>query len=364
MKFAVIGDLHLGFQFGTERGEDSFKNAKCALDKSIGCDLVILMGDIFHDKIPKPEVMSRAIELFKSVKTPILTIYGTHERRQADSINPVQLLAKIGLLKLIHKECIQFGELAIHGLSGVPDNQARDEMKAWSPKPICGAFNILLLHQSFKEVIPEIPDDILTYADLPSGFQLILDGHIHWRQEDSSNGVPIVFTGSTVITQMKKLESTQSKGILLFEVVNNAIKNKTFVEVPQRPFYYIDLDVAGLKPSDAVNETIKKVDGNLKLGEKPQIKVKLKGELAEGFLATDIYTSQLEKRYAEKCFLSIDKTKVISSVMSEKAKLLLDLKTKQASIEDIGIDLLCQQLPKIDKAVVREWFEKLSELKS
>ncbi len=123
LKLAVLSDFHLGFGQGTERYEDSFKNASLALELAAksGPNLILLVGDIFHEKIPKPEVLAKAIEMFtkvgrllksnpllvkriknnkieevKKVISPMICIWGTHERRHAQSVNPVQLLEKTG----------------------------------------------------------------------------------------------------------------------------------------------------------------------------------------------------------------------------------------------------------------------------
>ena len=150
LKIAVISDTHLGFAYGTTRGKDAFENCKQAFKKALNkqANLILIPGDIFHQKIPRQEVLGEAIELFSSVKKsmkaiklktikktkekqvnklipPIITIYGTHERRHSDSTNPVHLLEKAGLLYNLHEESILLeidgDEIGIHGLSGVPE---------------------------------------------------------------------------------------------------------------------------------------------------------------------------------------------------------------------------------------------------
>jgi len=132
-KLAVISDTHLGFAYDTEKQEDSFSNFEQALNLALleQPRVILLGGDIFHDRIPKQEVLGKAIEIFtkanramkkkitviRKIKDgkvelekfqipPIIAIWGTHERRHKGSTNPVQILEKAGLLYCLHAESI------------------------------------------------------------------------------------------------------------------------------------------------------------------------------------------------------------------------------------------------------------------
>jgi DNA repair exonuclease SbcCD nuclease subunit len=212
LKIAVISDTHLGFAYGTLRGKDAFDNCKQAFQKVLDAkaDLILIPGDIFHEKIPRQEVLGETIELFSSIKKhfkspklitsktkdgitknktipPIITIYGTHERRHSDSTNPVHLLEKAGLVYNLHAESIQIelkgDRVGIHGLSGVPETYAKQSLSVWNPEPFKNCPNVLMLHQNFKELIPELETDYMELSDLPKGFDLFLLGHVHWNME-------------------------------------------------------------------------------------------------------------------------------------------------------------------------------------
>ncbi|MDP6845846.1 MAG: metallophosphoesterase, partial [Candidatus Nanoarchaeia archaeon] len=117
MRIAVIGDMHLGFDHHGLRKNDSFINAKEAFDIAISekVDLIIQTGDVFHERLPKPEVISPAIKLFNSLKKlntpklvtqvrnkqetlltqeipPVVLIYGNHEKRPPGYVNPLHVL--------------------------------------------------------------------------------------------------------------------------------------------------------------------------------------------------------------------------------------------------------------------------------
>ncbi len=396
MRIAVVSDLHLGFAQGTERGDDSFRNAAEAFSKALAerPDLVLVLGDIFHEKVPKPEVLGQAIEMFKSLRggmkadaklinyikdgkvsvenrvvPPILSIYGTHERRNVGSVNPVHILEKAGLLFYFHASSatVQIGEerIGLHGLSGVPDKYALDSLKKWNPQPFPSMANIIMFHQTFKELIPEVQQNVLKYADLPKGFDLFLLGHIHWAVRDKHPlfETPILIPGSTVRTQLKRIEAKTKKGFYLIRV-DRKVKEINFIELQGvREFFYEDMKVDGLKPSEIIlqlNEKVSKIIEYHNAPVKPLIRFKLKGKLAEGFIPTDLNFASISKKFT-RALIYIDRVKVESARLSERAKLLQDLKSQKISINELGMKLLLQNL-KLKDPVQRRKVNQLFEL--
>lgn len=399
MKIAVIADTHLGFSLDTERGEDSFRNAAEAFHKAIARkpDLILLLGDIFHDRVPKPEIIGRAIDLLKSVNKKvkkakvnrrlkgakdelldveipaIVSIYGTHEMRNVGNVNPIQLLEKAGLLVNMHAESLLIeagGEkIGLHGMSGVPDKYAREAIQTWNPKKFDQVTNIGLFHQTFKELIPEVGQEVASFSDLPAGFDLYLLGHIHWNVEDFHPAfkTPILVPGSTVRTQLRKIEGKKPKGFYIIETGKGKL-NAEFITLESiRKFYYELMILEDRKPSEIIGECSAKIKQILEYElsrEKPLIRFKFRGKLAEGFLPTDLNFSPLIKDFKDKSLLFFDKSSIESAKLSEKAKLLLDLKNKKLSIEQLGMQILLEKLkPKDseDEKLIEQLFSLLAE---
>jgi DNA repair exonuclease SbcCD nuclease subunit len=354
MRIAVIADTHLGYKYGTERGEDAFRNASYAFAKaeSYNPDVILLLGDIFDHRVAKPEVLSRAMALFKSLRTDVISIYGTHETRHKDAVNPVQLLEQAGLLKLLHKESISVENVNIFGMSGVHDTFAKEELRAWNPTPVPNMFNILLLHQTFKEDVPMLKN-ILSYSDLPK-FNLYLFGHIHDAKEKSISGAPILYPGSTVRTQLAK--QILPLGFYMLEISNNQLK-KEFVTIPTREYFHMSIPIDNYSPAEVIGILVTKIESVL--GNKPLVKVKLTGKLKEGFTPSDLQLSPVFKRFKDSCFLKIDKD-VESEQTEKRLSFLANLGREQKSIETYGMDLLCSRLGG-DKAKIVKIFECLSE---
>jgi DNA repair exonuclease SbcCD nuclease subunit len=308
-KIAIISDTHLGFKYDTELGQDAFENFKQAFELALkeNPDLFLFPGDIFDEKIPRPEVLGDVIDLFKefrrrhsktvtllkSVKKDgiseekkeipnFICIYGTHERRHSKSTNPVHLLEKAGLIYNLHAESIlmqiRSDKIGLHGLSGVPENYARIALQEWNPKAFDSAVNILTLHQNFKELLPELDKGYIEFSDLPAGFDLFVLGHIHWNMEfkHPSSGAPILVPGSTVVTQMTKKESDVEKGFYIVDIGREKGSIK-FHKIKIRPLHYFEIKADGLKPSDLYEKVQEIINGIKIKEEKPQVRINLKG---------------------------------------------------------------------------------------
>ena len=331
----LTSDFHLGYGYNTEREKDCF----FVLDEILKepADLILFAGDLFDSRVPRLEVLAEAMNFLSKLKekkseakfiecdkeinkralhgVPFISIYGNHERR-ANLINPIQSLEKAGLLINLHCQKIVFelnGEkIAIHGMSYVPEKYSRDVLTEWNPKPVPDAKNILLLHQNIEPFIYSPLEDVnLKISDLPRGFDIILNGHIHFRNIVQIGNGKLLMPGSTIPTQLNKKESEIRKG---YFILNREVK---FKEIKQRDFYY---KVAERK--EEIEEFLK----NLKKSElKPIIKIKIKN-------TSSLDLNIIEKKYREKGIL-IFKKEMERSFEKQKTEIL----RKQMSLSLIHI---------------------------
>lgn len=329
MRIALLGDLHLGFDFDGPRREDSFRQAQEALKLASEADLILLAGDIFDSRIPRQEVWARSLELFESLKgrNRIVAIAGTHERRNKSYTNPVQALEAGGFVRYLHLQTAKFDDLevAVHGMSGVPERYARLVLEKWDPRPLDGYLNILMIHQNLREYIYQGEDSTdLAMGDLPK-FDLIVAGHIHVRDvTETPKGSRLVLPGSTIRTQLKKGEE-DPKGVTFWEDGTiNFVPLKT-----QRPFHHLTLDFKEASPDEVkarVKEAIKGLDG--------LVRVNLRGTLAKDFVPSDVVL-----KIQFKGILSIGK-----NLTSEKYELerdrLVKMRRQELSPEELGIQIL------------------------
>jgi len=340
----IASDFHLGYDYGTEREKDPY----FALDEILGTDgieLIIFAGDLFDSRVPRLEVFSEAMQFLSKLKCkkngsqvkliesekqlspralegiPFISVYGNHERR-AELVNPVQALDRASLLVNLHCQKIVFEvdgkKIAIHGMSYVPEKYARGVLSAWNPKPVEGAINILLMHQNIEPfVYSDLEDVYLKISDLPTGFDYVINGHIHWHNEVKIGENKLLMPGSTISTQLNKKESELRKGYFMLDPSNNMVK---FNEIKQREFI--------LSSVDNVDEIKKLLDGLEKKELKPIVKFKIRN-------ASSIDLNLIEKNYSDKAIMVFQR-EVSKSFDKQKTEIL----RKQMTAEEYGMQLI------------------------
>ncbi len=246
-RIAVVGDTHFGFAHGTERSEDCYEQARRAFIAAIEekPDVIVLTGDVFDTPIPRQETLARAAQVLSAAARapesqarllepqqahapikgiPIVAIHGTHERRIKGLTNPLHVLSNAGTILYLQNSTFVFEKdgalLAFSGFGGVPEAHALVALKeVVNPKPRSGARNVLLFHQSVRPFVFTKEREGFTIEDLPAGFDLYVDGHIHWGfVEKHPCGAPILFSGSTIVTQVRKNEAGVDKSVWIIDI--------------------------------------------------------------------------------------------------------------------------------------------------
>jgi len=296
MRIAILGDFHFGYD---RFYDDSFVQAEAALSKAQEeADLILIAGDIFDARVPKQEVIARALELFTKLHKKVIAIPGTHERRPHGFVNPVDILVKAEVVENCHARPVIFekdGErVAVYGLAGVPEEYAKVALERLAPKPVEGAFNIFMFHQNLKEVMPVVEHG-LTMDDLPAGFDLYIDGHIHSKCELEKGGKKLLIPGSTVITQVRKEEKVKG-----FYVYDTKQRVQTYIAIQTRPFISISLK---LNPGASLKEQVAAQLSSLDFSKKPIVRFDID---ANGTSLDQAEINNLKASYSELCHLFIN----------------------------------------------------------
>jgi len=376
MKISFLSDFHLGYAWNTELEQDSFEQAEEAIEKALDSDLIILCGDIFDTRIPKTDVWARAMHILskpilaenkgmslvrsdKDLKKiskrtlkriPVIAIHGTHERRGKGLINAIEALEHAGLLIHLHCNFIVFEKegkrVAIHGMSGVPERYAKDVLEHWNPKPVENCFNILLLHQSIEPfVYSPLEPPSLNLSNLPRGFDLIVDGHLHTRNKIKIDGSILLFPGSTVVTQLKREESENPRGFYKIDI-NIKGFDVEFVELKNaRKFFYEEVELSESIPiRDQIESRINNILlNNYNFEKSPMIRIKITGRETS---VIDKEIKEIEKKYSEKAILKIVR-ELRSSEVDEKIEFMRNLMEKKLSVEEIGLKVLLDNLEEL-----------------
>ena len=353
IRIGVISDQHFGLARNSERAEDCWEGAEEAFQKAENCDLIIIPGDIFNERIPRPEDWAKSLKLFSSIKIPIVAIHGNHERRGRGLINCVQGLEHAGFLKHLHCESVTYKikgkNISVHGMSAVPEAYAKEVLEQWDPKPVKGSYNIFVIHQSIDPYIfnPKEPPS-LKLEDLPKGFDLYISGHIHWAEKTEVMGKPFIIPGSTVTTQVNKSEAKNHKGFFIVELMGNAGGETeiNFVELENvRNVFYKDFKVN----SEKVSDVLEKIDdylGRINEKKKPLVRVRVIGKIGKG---EELNFFQLKEKYREKMFLSIS-SRVSEEELENKMKFLKDIRESRISVEEMGFRILRENMKELKTA--------------
>jgi DNA repair exonuclease SbcCD nuclease subunit len=390
MLLGLFSDTHLGFG-SDERFEEAFARFDEAIEifKERNVDFILHAGDLFDEAVPNQEVWHKTMycfnknnskltkmkkfylgnELEVTVKgIPIIAIHGTHEFRGKDFSNALDVLEEANCLLHLHaghvlleskSDGMSVEKVFVHGLGGVPEKNAKMVLEKYSPKPFPNATNLLLLHQSFKEFLPFNDDSIasLSLGDLPEGFDFIIDGHLHWSDEQNVDGKKFLLTGSTIFTQMKNLESEKEKGVFIFDTAKKRLEFVPFLN--QRKLFYQKIVFKNAQPEEVVSAVSEKVDSILsnRFEMKPLIRFKLTGTLAKGFSQSDIKLTLPE----DKAIFSVSKEFEFSD-FKKKIEHLKEIQTERKSILELGINLLEKNVDEAKLVIdTRRIFSLLSE---
>lgn len=362
MKIAIASDFHLGYE---RFRKDAFGQAQTALSEAAeAADAIIIPGDIFDMRAPKPDVIAEAINIFRNLSkrqwkaevaevkaatnaytnVPVLAIPGTHERRAQGAENAVTLLGLAGLLVDVSDgyAVLEKGkeQVMVYGIGGVAEERFRDLLKSLDPKPKEGCFSIFMFHQSVHELLP-FSDDFVYADELPKGFDLYVDGHIHNRVETKSHGKHLLIPGSTVLTQLKAMEQ-EPKGFFVFDTETGEY---AFHKIKSRMFVVVHEDANGKSAGELEKGIRKAVDSALAgASGVPVIRVEVDGKMGNGARSIDMDYNSISKAYEGRAIVDIVKPGMESVEYSADADALRKGELESMPVKDYGLGLFLEKL--------------------
>lgn len=386
LKIAILSDFHLGAKERSPREQDSLIQAKESFEKAIqlDADLILISGDIFDQRTPSQELWAKVmrilslpparsggqIELLKTLGRdeeeisplalrgiPVIAIHGNHERRGAGLVDPVEALEAAGLLVKLNQNAILLktpgGDIAVHGMGFVPEEEARNVMELWNPKPIANAYNVLMIHQSLGQyTYSEDEKPVLVPSDLPEGFDLYISGHVHYQADTKIHGKPLLFPGSAFRTQLLPVESEVPKGFFMIDTSEEPIFK--FIELDSvRDFFYEEKKFDGATISQIENWIIRKMKEVLEKPRKnedrrPLVRFRLMGRLAKGNTIDELIAADLVDKFANDAILHISKRELTSPDLEEQTQFLQDLRERKIPLEDVTMEILKSKLEEIE----------------
>jgi DNA repair exonuclease SbcCD nuclease subunit len=375
MLISILSDFHFGYGWNTKSEEDSFHNAEEAISKCLDSDLILIAGDLFDSRMPRTDTWAKALKALskpllsenKNIKLektlgkelddiskrtlngiPILALHGTHERRTKDQVNPIQVLEKTGFLIHLHCNGLIFEKdgkrVAIQGMSGVPERYAKEVLDRWNPEPVENCFNILMMHQSIEPyVYSPLEPPTLNLSNLPKGFDVIIDGHVHTCDLTDIDKAKLLLPGSTIVTQLKKEEAATQKGFYKLNI-SDEVKIDFIPLENARKFFYEEIN---LKSDVTVREQIEeRIEKIIKQDFKKQPIIKLK-IIGKDLDIPEKELREIEKKHSDKAFINFSK-ELESPEMTRKIELLRDLRNRKLSIEEVGLQIFKKNLENLN----------------
>lgn len=344
-----MSDTHLGFA-PNGREEDAFLTFAEGIEQGMQADGILVGGDVFDTRVPSAETFSRSMEILLKARrsnatvqvegdswvsgTPVIMIHGNHERRVKGLVNPVHALSKGGFVIHLHASHVELvkGEerVAVHGLSAVPEQYLAAALEEWSPQPVTGAFNILMIHQNLEGFVRA--PGAFPKERLPEGFDLYICGDIHESHQSQVHGSPLLLPGSTVATQVTKDAQTPRR----YWIIDTAAGN-----MDPHPFEH--QRVIHYKEFSSQEEATSFLETVSPSGELTPL-VKIKGSFP---------SEELKARFKDQVLLRVQE-EVAKGVSPEM---------QAVSVQESGKKILAEQLEKegLDPQVFEQVFELLLE---
>lgn len=256
LKIAIISDLHLGFrQYGSlDREKDFYNQLYRVRDEINKCnpDMVIIAGDLFDKPNPSPAAINAYSEGVGNLKTDIIcTIKGNHTMILRDdhfaiddffgkeefedyyylddsSMN-TQAHALASDADVVFKK---YSKIKVH-VDGITyrSNSNIDEFleiqKEMAEQCSEDFYNILVVHQSFKEFCGFTGEELSIEDINYSPYDAVICGHIHSRFDTVlSDGTKFIQPGS--IERMNTTEALDEqkngKGFYLLDTNKNSLE--------------------------------------------------------------------------------------------------------------------------------------------
>ncbi len=335
MKFAHLGDCHLGGWRQPQLNELNFKAFQQALDTCIKerVDFILIAGDLFDSPYPPIDTLKDTFNCFKKIKDakiPVFLIAGSHDYsisgktfldvlEQAGFCQNVARFEQHGDDILLNPTVYQ--QAAIYGYPGKKSAMEVDDLERIKLQDTPGLFKILMLHTAIKDAVPTLPIKSVDQDKLPTVDYLALS-HLHINYQKPGRA----YSGPIFPTDLAELEELQCGS---FYIIENGMPKRQ--EIKLNEICSISLEISNaLSATELILEEVRRHN----LREKITI-IKCHGILQQG-TAADINFPLVEKECRKQGALVVLKS--TTKLHMHEPTLTLNL----ANAEDIEVQILRQ----------------------
>jgi DNA repair exonuclease SbcCD nuclease subunit len=247
MKFAHMGDCHLGGWRVPELNQLNFESFKTAIDICIKekVDFILIAGDLFDSAYPPMDTIKDTFKEFKKIydsNIPVFLIAGSHDY-SASGKTFLDVLETAGFCKnvFIHEERDSkiilhptlYKNIAIYGYPGKKSGLEVQDINRIKLQDSPGLFKILMLHTAIKDALGNIQIESVDEEKLPKVDYLALS-HLHIKYHKFNR----VYSGPTFPNNLSELEELQAGSFYIYD--NGSIVRK---EIKLKKTLVLDIEI-------------------------------------------------------------------------------------------------------------------------
>ena len=218
MKFAHLGDCHLGGWRQPELKELNFRSFQIALERIAkeNVDFILIAGDLFDTAYPPIETLKETFDEFRKIKeknVPVFLIAGSHDYSVSGKTF-LDVLERSGFCKNVAKFEERDGKIlllptifenvAIYGYPGKKSGLEVDDIEKIKLHDSPGLFKILMLHTTIKDAIGNIPMKSVDETKLPNvNYTALAHLHIDYNKNGRVYSGPIFPNNLSELEELK-----------------------------------------------------------------------------------------------------------------------------------------------------------------
>lgn len=247
MKFAHMGDCHLGGWRHPALKELNFQSFQVAINKCIKekVEFILISGDLFDNPYPPIDTLKEAFQEFRKLKEekiPVFIIAGSHDYSSAGKTF-LDVLESAGFCINVSKyeeknESIfllptTYKNFAIYGYSGKKSSLEIEDLESVKIQDSPGLFKILMLHTAIRDALGSLPVKAVDHTKLPKSDYLAL-GHLHIFYQKENRA----YSGPIFPNNLSELEELKGGSFCIYE--NGRIIRE---EIRLKPLRIINLEI-------------------------------------------------------------------------------------------------------------------------
>lgn len=346
VKFAHLGDCHLGSWRQPELQELNFRSFQRAVEICLGekVRFVLVAGDLFDSAYPPIEILKQTFAEFRKLKEAgikVFMIAGSHDYSISGKTF-LDVLEKGGFCEICKYEergeaiillPLKFETFEIYGYPGKKSGLEVSDLKKIRV-PESSNFRILLLHTSLTEAIGNLPIESISMKELPKAEYYAL-GHLHINFKKNIGNSILAYSGPIFPNSFQELEDLGVGSFYITEVAGFVETKRIDIKLKEVIAFNLEIKNA----LTATQEIIRNFD-EFELADKIVL-LRLRGSIERGTNADINY--QKIKEY-------LDEHKACSFL-----KNTYNLSAKDEKIE---VKSSASEMDKIEEELFREYENK------